>query len=326
MLKKIILTLFLLIVSSSLLGFFLFYYLTLPVATGDTPPQSFTVQSGQGLNTISNNLKSAGLIRNSLIFKIVATNQGVSKKIQAGNFLLSPSMNSNQIAQALTQALATDFSITFLEGWRREEYAQALFTAFQKRNTQFDSQEFLTLTKNQEGFLFPDTYNFAPDTSPDQVVTTLINSFDQQVKIPYTKQIQSHSLNLDQIIILASIIEREARGSARPLVAGILLKRLENNWPLQADATLQYIKGQNQEGDWWIPPLSADKNLNSPYNTYQNPGLPPAPICNPSLDAIQAVLNPTPTEYWFYITDTKGNMHYSETYDQHLDNISRYLN
>jgi UPF0755 protein len=123
---------------------------------------------------------------------------------------------------------------------------------------------------------------------------------------------------------MASLIEREARiDTSRQMVSGILWKRLDNAWPLQVDATLQYVKGG--KNDWWPEPLAVDKSLNSPYNTYQNTGLPPAPIANPSLSSIKAALSPTDSAYWYYISDLQGNMHYGVTLDDHNANVNQYL-
>lgn len=138
----------------------------------------------------------------------------------------------------------------------------------------------------------------------------------------------------EEVLILASIVEREVKfNNDRPIVAGILLKRLEKNWPLQADATVQYAiasakcKGKSAKcGNWWPKNLTReDLKIKSPYNTYLYPGLPPGPICNPGLAAIEAVLNPVGSEYWFYLSDEEGKMHYAKTAEEHEENISKYL-
>ena len=126
---------------------------------------------------------------------------------------------------------------------------------------------------------------------------------------------------------MASIVEREARGADdMQHVAGILWNRIELGMPLQADATLQYLKGYNPvEQAWWTPPLAADKSLISPYNTYLNLGLPPRPICNPGLEAIKAAAQPLSTDDLFYLHDRQGKIHYAQTLDDHNLNVDRYL-
>jgi UPF0755 protein len=133
---------------------------------------------------------------------------------------------------------------------------------------------------------------------------------------------------------LASLVEREARREEdRPIVAGILLKRWQNNWALQADATIQYEAGSKNCGiglkgekcDWWEPVKKTDLGIDSPYNTYKYKGLPPTPICNPGLASIKAVIYPKETDYWFYLSDTSGKIHYARTVEEHNENIRQYL-
>jgi UPF0755 protein len=138
-------------------------------------------------------------------------------------------------------------------------------------------------------------------------------------------------LTLEEGIILASIVEREGNSDTdRPIIAGVLINRLNEGWALQADATLQYALGeeyQKSAKNWWKQNLTnEDKEVNSAYNTYQNTGLPPAPICNPGLSAITAVANPEYTDNRYYIHDNEGNVHFAETLEQHEQNINTYLN
>lgn len=135
-------------------------------------------------------------------------------------------------------------------------------------------------------------------------------------------------LTLDEVITLASIVEREGRtADDRPIIAGILLKRLKADWPLQADATLQYALGyQAREKTWWKKALTNDdKNFRSPYNTYLNPGLPPRPIANPGIESMKAVIYPKDTEYWYYLHDPTGAVHYAATIEEHNANVKTYL-
>jgi UPF0755 protein len=130
------------------------------------------------------------------------------------------------------------------------------------------------------------------------------------------------------VITLASIIEREGQTNEdRPVIAGILMNRLEAGWPLQADATLQYALGyQSKDKTWWKKTLyDEDKKINSPYNTYANPGLPPGPISNPGLASIQAAIYPKKTDYWYYLHDPAGGVHYAITLEEHNANIAKFL-
>jgi len=150
-------------------------------------------------------------------------------------------------------------------------------------------------------------------------------NFQKKVLKNQASEIQKSGMEINQILTLASIVERETRqASDRAIVAGILLKRLENSWPLQVDATIQYAVGK--KGDWWPSNLTReDLEVNSPYNTYLNRGLPPGAICNPGLSSIISVLQPKQTDYWFYISDKNGVMHYAKTGEEHGANVEKYL-
>lgn len=278
----------------------------------------FVVQKGENLSQVAQNLEKQGLIRNAFAFKIFGLTQGMAAKIQAGDFRLKPAMNNQQIMQALSHGTA-DTWMTFPEGWRREEYSRRLAVNL----TGFDEQAFLALTKNSEGKLFPDTYAFPKDASPAAVVKILTANFAAKTK----------DLRLTQAaLILASIVEREAPNDLdRPIIAGILLKRQQKGWALQADATLQYAKANiacriaNAKCDWWPVVAGADKNVNSLYNTYKYLGLPPGPIANPGLASLRAALAPQASAYWFYLSDAEGQIHYAATLEEHQQNIARYL-
>ncbi len=309
-------------------GFVWWQKITLPVDPTATTAQIFVIPKGQGIDTIGQRLAQDKLIRSAMAFKIYVLTHRLSRKIQAGDFRLRPSMNLATLTQELTQG-TMDIWVTLLEGWRREEIAAKISQEFAARNTPFDIQKFLDITASDEGYLFPDTYLISRDSSPSAVASLLRSTFNKKVEFSPN----SSGLNSQQVVVLASIVEREVNTEAdRPIVAGILLNRLQQNWPLQADATVQYLVGtrrcQKKDGecDWWPKNLTkADLNLSSAYNTYEHPGLPPAPIANPSLLAIKAVLEPKMTDYWFYISDLKGQIHYARTIAEHNANIAKYL-
>ena len=208
----------------------------------------------------------------------------------------------------------------FPEGWRREEFGQRLAANLEE----FDYQEFLNLTKNLEGYLFPDTYLVPKEASPTAVLKIFQQNFEKKFSSDLEKAAQEKGLTQKQVLILASIVEREAGDDKdRPLIAGILLKRWLQGWPLQADATAQYVVGE--ENDWWPQVIKRDLQINSSFNTYQYAGLPPAPICNPGLASIEAVIYPQESDYWFYLSDSSGAVHYAKTNEEHSRNIERYL-
>lgn len=302
--------------------FYSFYkQATLPVNKNDKTTKIFVIPPGQPLQKISDNLEKENLIRSKLVFYLVVKKLGIEKSIQAGDFRLSPSMDMYQIAKTLTHG-TLDVWVTLIEGTRKEEMAQVL-----SKKLDIPEIEFIKLAS--EGYLFPDTYLLPKNTDVKTIINILENNFNNKINDNIKKQIINKGLTLNEGIILASIVEREAKHKEdKQKVASILLKRLKNDWPLQVDATIQYALGyQTDEKTWWKKYLTdEDLKIDSPYNTYKNKGLPPTPICNPGLDSILAVANADiSTPYWYYLSDKKTNMHYATTLQEHEENIRKYL-
>ena len=299
------------------------YVLIQPVSSRPTTSTQFVVPKGQAVSVIGDRLKKTELIRSSLMFRLIVKQQGLEDKLQAGSFKLSADLSTIEIAHNLTEG-TNDLWVTILEGWRREEVAASLVEA---GLASFDEEEFLELTKDQEGRIFPDTYLFARESTAETVYRAIQNAFNKKVVQGLAEEIERSSHTLDEILIMASIVEREARGADEMRhVAGILWNRIDLEMALQADATLQYAKGYNtQTQSWWEAPLTADKKINSFFNTYLYPGLPPQPICNPGLDAIRAALSPAQTFNLYYLHDRSGEIHYGENLEEHNANVQQYL-
>ena len=208
------------------------------------------------------------------------------------------------------------------EGMRKEEVADAVA---QKLDwTEQNKEDFINST-NVEGHYFPETYLIQKDDSPSAVQATMLGEFSKQVSTvlkPKSKQI----INEDTAIKIASIIQRETNGNKNDmkLISGIIWNRIFSGMKLQIDATLQYAKGSEEEG-WWTQVTSADKTIQSAYNTYLHVGLPPGAIANPGLDAINAAYNPQQTKCLFYLHDKNRQIHCAVTYADHLKNIKTYL-
>lgn len=302
----------------------------------DTKPSTFVIAKGQDASVIAANLAAKGFIKNELAFKIYTQLTGKQGKIQAGFYRISPSLTLAQVVDLLVRG-PEGVWIVYPEGVRREEIAAITIKSLGLKNEEAERfwQQFLSLTAQKEGFLFPDTYLFALQTTPEQVVSKMLENFKQKWNQLSSLQNKS-SLDKKNVIVLASIIERETKtNEERPIVAGILLKRLRASWPLQADAALQFVLGKKRceelsfpdimDCNWWIQPKGEDKSIISPYNTYTQPSLPPAPIANPGLSSIKAVLQPQDSPYWFYLHDKSGNIHYARTIQEHNQNIHKYL-
>jgi UPF0755 protein len=311
---------------SLLSGFLWWQQANRPVEVGADNTARFVVAKGQGVNAIAEQLREKGLIRSELAFKLKVKQLGISGDIQAGSFELSKGQNLEEVARSLTRG-TSDVWVTLLEGWRREEMAQGLKETFADKGRDFDVEAFLEATKDKEGYLFPDTYLMPIEISEVAVANLLTSTFDQKLSEKLKEDAVADGKTLKERLVMASLIEREAKTDAtRKMISGILWKRLENDWPLQVDATLQYANGYDEiQNDWWKPPTAAQKEVNSPFNTYKNLGLPPEPISNPSLSSIEAAIYPTDSEYWYYLTSDDGQMRYATTLEEHNQNVRDYL-
>ncbi|MGI8419570.1 MAG: endolytic transglycosylase MltG [Candidatus Levyibacteriota bacterium] len=290
---------------------------TAPADTANTKEQAFSVAKGEGVHQIANNLKAKGLIKDATLFYFLIKEQHADNKIQAGEFQLSPAMSASKIAKVL-QTATNDVRVTIPEGKRAEEVAEILQAHFSNYQPAWED----TLNRD-EGYLFPDTYSFAKDADINTIATTMKTNFEKKyASIP---NVQSSKLTKEQIVAIASMVEREAKfPEDRPLVASVIMNRIKANMPLDIDATIQYALGTSK--NWWPTLQDSGSNVlpNSSYNSYTHNGLPPAPISNPGLDVLTAVVNAPQTDYIFYVSDHSGHNHYAKTLDEHNANIKKY--
>ncbi|KKU65262.1 MAG: hypothetical protein UX88_C0004G0010 [Candidatus Woesebacteria bacterium GW2011_GWC2_47_16] len=288
--------------------------------SAETALRDFLIVKGSSASQIGNKLEKEGFVRSALAFKIYVQVSDQARSIQAGEYRLSQSYSFFKLIDELIRGPA-EIWVTIPEGLRREEIAERFASAFGQEES--FSQEFLSATRDIEGFLFPDTYLFPKDASASSVVNKMRSTFD--VKTAELKEgIDASNLTLREIVILASIIERETKtDEERPMVAGVLINRLDIGMGLQADATVQYAVGSS--GKWW--PILTRENLqvNSPYNTYLFRGLPPAPIANPGLSSIEAAVFPEESDYLYYLHDASGQVYFARTLAEHNENVRKYL-
>lgn len=278
----------------------------------------FVVQKGSGLKEIASKLETAGLIKNRIVFFLYARFGKFENKIQAGDFRLSPSMTAQEIADNLTHG-TLDVWITIPEGKRATEISEIL-----KENIPAYRDSWKNILVENEGYLFPDTYLIPKDSDIEMVVSQMKDNFDRKYA---TINVSKTKLSKNEIVILASLIEREAKfPEDRPLVGSVLLNRFEVGMKLDIDATVQYALGYSQEEKkWWRKNLTfEDLKIASPYNTYRNAGLPPTPIANPGIEALNAVINPADTNYIYYISDKTGHLHFAKTLIEQNANIEKY--
>jgi len=311
-----------------------------PADPGDSRELTFVVRSGEAVSTIAENLQRVGLIRDAKLFGWLVRYWGADGDIQAGVYSLRPSMTMEEIMRQLQHGRMSAVMVTIPEGWRAEEVAALL----EKVNV-VSAAEFMAAVEqgrsdypflgerppdapaSLEGFLFPDTYQFPQQTTPDRVLDIMLDNWDRRVPSGLRTAAATQHLTLYEVVVLASIVEREAViPNERPIIAGVYMNRLTNGMYLQADPTVQYAKGYNEITKRWWNPMRQEEGLtvDSPYNTFINPGLPPGPICSPGLAAIRAVLSPTASDYLFFFSKGDGSHAFAATYEEHLRNMEIY--
>lgn len=276
------------------------------------------IEPGTSTKEAAQIMKDAGVIHSKLALLIQLRLKHQGESVKASQYVFKEPLSLAGVAEALIAGDNTSdlIRITHREGESNRELSRVADTEL----LDFDATVFLNLADDVEGKLFPETY-FVPKTyTAEDLFVLLTNTFETKLA-PLQAQIDAHPLSLDEIIILASILEREANTEeSKKMVSGILQTRLDIGMALQVDASMEYVL------DKPLRELTPeDLKIDSPYNTYLNPGLPPTPIGNPGLEAIQAVLNPTPSNYLFYITGDDGNFYYAEDFEAHKANVARYL-
>lgn len=301
---------------------------------------AFVIEQDESVNSIATRLHADGLIRSPSYFRFIVGFSGDDKDIVAGQHQLNSAMTTSQIIDALTSEEAGSIQasmVQFIEGWRTEQYADALLeagliestqafmdaTRLARWNNEFDFLHTRPSGVGLEGYLFPDTYSFRTDSTPEDIIRTLLTTFDDRVPSELRGRAGDIGLTLHQAMTLASIIEREAAvEDERSIISSVYSNRLAINMPLQADPTVQYELGV--EGDWWPVLTGADLRRDGRYNTYLNPSLPPGPICNPGLASIQAALNPSETDFLYFVATGDGSHAFAETFEEHQANIELY--
>jgi len=277
-----------------------------------------------GEKGVEERLAEEGFIRSTWAFHYALQRERGS--IKPGGYELSKAMNVWEIARTLTRAPALVW-VTIPEGLRKEETAEILAAALgwsKEEKEKWVSTYTAMKYEYVEGVYFPDTYLIPVAEKPFDVAERLRKNFEAKFA-PFVEEALKQNIKWDTVVKIASLLEREAAGSHdMPLIAGIIWNRLLLGMRLEIDATLQYARGDIGRG-WWAPITPQDKQIDSPYNTYKYKGLPPHPIANPGLAAINAVLHPEETDCLFYLHDRQKVIHCAKTYDEHKQNIETYL-
>lgn len=319
-----------------------------PVDVNNTEKQVFTVGSGSSLTRVANNLEDAGLLRNSGVFKYYMDFRGMGQKVQAGTYEISPSMTIDEIASLLVtgDGRAITRNITIIPGWTVEDIADYLFenkiiatkeefTSLCKDGSGFTDYyyvEEVRASKNVserkyvlEGYLSPNTYEIYTSATAKDIVVKLLTQTQVAFSASQSDRAEQLNMSMDEIIALASMIEKEAKSADFAKVSAVFHNRLKKNMKLQSDVTVKYASGVNR-----MSLTGTDLAFDSPYNTYLYSGLPLGPICNPSPDAIQAALYPDETfvaENYLYFCSTDpntGELYFSKTLKEHEAAVAKY--
>lgn len=297
----------------------------------------FEIQTGESVNLICSRLEQSKLIPSAESLRVYLIYSGLDRQLKPGNFSLNTNMPPIEIAGAITNQNNTTVIFHILPGWRIDEIAESLATS----GLNIDKQDFVNLAYNPpeelqkllglsegqslEGYLFPDKYEFARDISSRDFLNEVVFRFASDLDLGLLDSFSSNGLTIREAVILSSIIQREAiHEEELPLIASVFLNRLDAGMFLETDPTVQYGIGFDPSlNTWWKSPLTyADLEVDSLYNTYRYPGLPPGPICNPGLSALFAVAHPTETPYYFFRArcDESGWHNFAITFEEHLAN------
>lgn len=309
-------------------------YAVEPYDSTDSAKVIITIPIGSGTSQIAAILEKKGIIGDGDIFKLVSKITGNNGKYKAGTYALSPSMNSNEIMKKLKSGISVGNMITIPEGYAIAQVAGVLEKAGlvdkavfldELGNGSFEQKfiKFLPVGPSRlEGFLFPETYEIPVNASEYDIINIMLNQFDKLYTDEYYTRASELGLNINEIITIASMVEREAAvNEDRPKVASVVYNRLKQSMPLQFCSTVQYVLGDQKAR------LSyEDTQIDSEYNTYINAGLPPGPICSPGLESIKAALYPAETEYLYFVVDPNGKRthQFAKTYEEFLKYKKEY--
>lgn len=275
---------------------------------------------------IVDSLYEKKLIKNKPAFRFLLSNFFLYS-INPGGYRISRDMNSWEVMQVLHKSPELLwFTVSFCA--RKEQIGEKLSETLgwdQSDLDKWNNSYPLPTSEYFEGVYYPDTYLLPIYESGDQIAQRFIRRFNEKLT-PLKEEMENNNITWTTALKVASLIAREsAGGDDMSLVSGIIWKRLNIEMPLQIDATMQYTYGKNEDGTWWGPIDLAQKRAKSPYNTYLFKGLPPTPICSPNIDAIKAAINPVETDCLFYLHDMFRQIHCAKTYEEHKENIEKYL-
>jgi UPF0755 protein len=300
--------------------FILFFVcLTFVFAPSDFPSGvTITIEEGMTINAVAEQFEADNLIKSPFWFSTLVRVFGGKNGVLAGDYFFESPVSVFGMSYRVSRGLfgIHPVRVTIPEGATIADIGEILKHKF----VDFDEEGFLRRADGKEGYLFPDTYFFLPSVRPKEVIYVMEDNFEERMN-EIASEIEEFGKSLDEVIIMASLLEKEARTSkSRRMISGILWERIRIGMALQVDAVFPYIIGKNT-----YQVTYADLKVDSPYNTYLYKGLPIGPIANPGLGSIRDAMNPTKSNYLFYLSDKRGNMYYAKTYSGHKRNIRLYM-
>lgn len=278
-----------------------------------------TIPEGATLSEVATLFSEKGVVASPVVLKAFVALMSGDTAVRAGDYYFNEPLSVTVIAERISKG---DYGldpvrVTFSEGSTVSDMAAVLSTKL----PEFDASRFIELAQTHEGYLFPDTYFFAPNIKEEDIIKEMMKTFDDKIA-SIQESVNNSGRSLEDIVVMASIIEKEAwKEKDRYLISGVLWNRLNIGMPLQVDATFLYINGKNTYNL-----TQDDLAIDSPYNTYRYKGLPPGPICNPSLSSLEAAAVPEKSKYLFYLADQNGNTYYSQNFEEHKKNKRLYIN
>lgn len=304
--------------------------------------RELVIAEGMGAGEIADYLFNEGLARSRLGFNVYVVLTGARGRLKAGSFMIPARADVPEMVGILTEGAGVEErTVRMIEGWTLQE-----MDGYLARENVWKQKEFLSAASavrgkcaiaaeacrvvseippkvsSLEGYLFPDTYRMYADAAPEDLIEKMLVRFGEKtVEKEFAETLQDSEYTLHELVTMASLIEAEVpRTEDRTVVAGLLWKRIGAGMPLQVDATINYITGKHERSA-----SRADLKINSPYNTYLYPDLPPGPINNPGMGALRAAASPKESPYWFYLSAEDGTTIFSKTFDEHKVAKEKYL-
>ncbi len=297
----------------------------------DDTPMYIRIPGGMGAGSIAEMLEEKQIVSSRKYFLKRLRQTGKDGEVQSGTYKVHKGMKSDEVIEMIVNGRTAAIRFTIPEGYSLREMAKSLEKEgvckgadFLKAAKEYTGLKYVgrsaAIENPMEGYLFPDTYEVPPDATAKDIVRLMADTFDERLTDDMRAAANKYGLSIHEFVTLASLVEKEVMDDDdRPKVAQVFLKRLEIEMPIQSCATIQYLLKEPKEDLTFD-----DLKIESPYNTYEHPGLPPGPIASPGEKALEAAANPSATKYLYFVADRKGKTYYSETFDEHMEKVEKY--